>query len=188
MSDEGSPQAEAAFRSAMVNARLAQGVSQTELARRLTDMGLPFRQQMIQRMETGDRAIRLNEAVALSRVLGLSLDSAMTGDLNEPLDDAIEEFLRLKVYDVGTLAKSANVVRDRARDLSADMVRARYQFDVAAMGSDESGVQAKIGYLNLLHDAVGAFQAKLADITKEMLRVTAIDVKRRLNGEHSDDA
>lgn len=188
MSDEGSPQAEAAFRSAMVNARLAQGVSQTELARRLTDMGLPFRQQMIQRVETGDRAIRLNEAVALSRILGLSLDGAVTGDLDEPLGDAMEEFLRLKIYDVGTLAKSANVVRDRARDLSADIVRARHQFDVAAMGSDEPDVQTKIGYLNLLHDAVGAFHAKLADITKEMLRVTAIDVKRRLNGEHSDDA
>lgn len=60
---------EAAFAKSMARARLDASISQTELARRATEAGLPLFQQQVQRIENLSRPIRLNEAVVLARVL-----------------------------------------------------------------------------------------------------------------------
>lgn len=52
-------------------ARKAAGVSQTELARRLAAQGLPFHQQTVQRIEQGQRPVRLNEVIVMADVLGM---------------------------------------------------------------------------------------------------------------------
>lgn len=44
-------------------------MSQTELARRATEAGLPLFQQQIQRIENLSRPVRLNEAVVLAQIL-----------------------------------------------------------------------------------------------------------------------
>jgi hypothetical protein len=60
---------EAAFAKSLARARLDASMSQTELARRATEAGLPLYQQQIQRIENLTRPVRLNEAVLLARVL-----------------------------------------------------------------------------------------------------------------------
>ncbi|MFJ4999890.1 helix-turn-helix transcriptional regulator [Microbacterium sp. NPDC088619] len=59
------------FRANMKSAREAIGMTQTDLAHRLKDMGLPFHQQTVQRVETGLRPVRLDEAFAIAMVLGV---------------------------------------------------------------------------------------------------------------------
>lgn len=62
----------------MVLVRKAKGFNQTQLAKRLSSMhDLPFHQQTIQRIETGARPVRLNEAVLIAQELGTSLSTMM---------------------------------------------------------------------------------------------------------------
>lgn len=64
---------ERAFRENMMRIRTDRGMSQTELARALKNHGLPFHQQTVQRVEVGDRPIRLNEAFVISQILNVDM-------------------------------------------------------------------------------------------------------------------
>lgn len=57
-------------------AREAKGLTQAELAQQLTLNGIPSVTSKIAKIETGARALRLNEAAALSRILGVPLPGA----------------------------------------------------------------------------------------------------------------
>lgn len=66
------------FREQMVRLRKGRGLTQTDLARRLARWGLPFHQQTIQRIENGQRPVRLNEAKLIARELDVGLDTMMS--------------------------------------------------------------------------------------------------------------
>lgn len=72
------------FRKHLVAQRERSGLSQTGLAKRLADRGLPFHQQTIQRLELGDRAVRLDEAFVIADEIGLKLE-----DMVKPLNSAL---------------------------------------------------------------------------------------------------
>lgn len=59
----------------MTRLREARRWTQTDLARELKVYGLPFHQQTIQRIEAGERPIRLNEANLIARVFGVDLET-----------------------------------------------------------------------------------------------------------------
>lgn len=66
-------------------------MSQADLARAMTDMGYPFRQQTVADVEVGNRNVKLDEALALSRALGISIDNlvrpaGLTRQASELLD------------------------------------------------------------------------------------------------------
>src|SRR3954452_15593861 len=71
---------EEAFLQNMVRARIRLSWSQNELARRLKDgAGLGFHQQTVQRIEAGQRPLRLSEALLIAKVLGMGdLQAAAT--------------------------------------------------------------------------------------------------------------
>lgn len=62
-------------------------MSQNELSKRLTARGLPFYQATVQRVESGERAVRLDEAFVISEVLDASLDT-MIASYTGPMEDA----------------------------------------------------------------------------------------------------
>jgi transcriptional regulator with XRE-family HTH domain len=74
---DGKTQTAASRFAANVRARRElRGWSQRQLARALVDLGHPtFRQQTVAEIEAGDRAVKLDEALALSSALGISVDS-----------------------------------------------------------------------------------------------------------------
>lgn len=72
---------EAVFQKNVKTLRERRGWSQTELAKRLSSQGLPFHQQQVQRIETGARPVRLNEAMLLAKTFGVSWD-----DMTQPAD------------------------------------------------------------------------------------------------------
>jgi transcriptional regulator with XRE-family HTH domain len=49
-------------------------LSQGELARRMAELGFPYYQQTIRRIEEGRRKVSVGEAEALARILGTSID------------------------------------------------------------------------------------------------------------------
>lgn len=63
------------FRDQMIRLRRERGLTQTDLARRLAVWGLPFHQQTVQRVENGQRPVRLNEAKLIARELDVDLDT-----------------------------------------------------------------------------------------------------------------
>jgi len=67
--DNSPPPWEDNFIKRMIELRTAK-MSQTELARQLSGRGLPFHQQTVQRIEKGERPLRLNEAHAIAEILG----------------------------------------------------------------------------------------------------------------------
>jgi transcriptional regulator with XRE-family HTH domain len=68
------------FRQQMQRLREAQDMTQTDLARKLKDFDLPFHQQTIQRIESGERPVRLNEAHLIAHVLGVTVESMLAAD------------------------------------------------------------------------------------------------------------
>ncbi|RYB91009.1 XRE family transcriptional regulator [Nocardioides oleivorans] len=64
----------------MARLRESHGMTQTDLAKRLQPYGLKFHQQTIQRVEAGERPVRLNEAHIIARVLESDLN-VMTTDV-----------------------------------------------------------------------------------------------------------
>lgn len=64
------------FRTHMKRLRDKSAMTQTELARQLRGkFGLPFHQQTIQRIESGERPVRVNEAYLIADLFGVSVDS-----------------------------------------------------------------------------------------------------------------
>jgi len=110
---------ESNFRERMHRMREAQGMTQTDLARVLKNKhGLPFHQQTIQRIETGERPIRLNEANLIAQILNLELSEM--------------------IADVGT-SKAARLALQIAGDQLADRVR-----EIAAHVSNRMGAAYEI--------------------------------------------
>lgn len=67
---------ESNFLAQMIRLRQLQGLRQTDLAKALRERhDLKFHQQTIQRIEDGQRAVRLDEAYAIADVLGVSLET-----------------------------------------------------------------------------------------------------------------
>lgn len=63
----------------MFRIREGKGMTQTDLARTLkTAYGLPFHQQTIQRIESGERPVRLNEANLIALILRTDLFQMMS--------------------------------------------------------------------------------------------------------------
>jgi transcriptional regulator with XRE-family HTH domain len=75
VSDVGANTAADRFAANMRLRRELRGWSQRQLAEALVDLGHPtFRQQTVAEIESGYRQVKLDEALALSRALGISVD------------------------------------------------------------------------------------------------------------------
>ena len=83
--------AEALFARQVRGAREKAGMSQTALAKALSEHGVKAHMTTVAKIEAGDRSIRLNEAVALSRILGIDLPVPA----NKPVKFKIDENARL---------------------------------------------------------------------------------------------
>lgn len=57
--------------------RVRLGLSQGEIARRMADLGWPWYQQTVRRIEDGSRRAGAGEAKALARILGTTVDRLM---------------------------------------------------------------------------------------------------------------
>jgi len=116
-------------------------MSQTELARRIASYGLPFHQPTVQRVESGERPIRLNEAIVLCDILALELPEALQPETVERATQALLNFLRTArrdwEYILGNLGDLRDQV-DAARQVLL-MERDLYVHAIQAMGGDYDG-------------------------------------------------
>ncbi len=94
-----------------------QRLSQAELARRMKAQGFPWHPMTVQRTESGERPLRLDEASALAAILGMPLfsDRALAVDLAA----AHERANRLAGELAETRAALADLRQGRTRDRRA---------------------------------------------------------------------
>ena len=122
------------FRQSMKVARRQAGMTQTDLANAMNERGHTFRQQTIQKIESGDRSLQFDEAAEIAEVIGVPLErlaknSSALETLTTVYEHAkslaesegaargyLERCLELRVKVPATLRLAATI--DEARDLA----------------------------------------------------------------------
>lgn len=82
------------FRKNMISQRREKGWSQADLAERLSQSGLQFYPQTVQKIESGERRVQLSEAVEISAALEFEIDLMLA----DPAENYLDE-LELNVAD-----------------------------------------------------------------------------------------
>jgi transcriptional regulator with XRE-family HTH domain len=109
--------------------REARGISQAEIATRVTRLGVPLPQQTIARIETGKRALRLDEAEVIARALSSDLlemvsDPVEVRDARKQLAEAIKHLDQ--AHDERFDAEAAHFAAERdTAELAGEVARAR---------------------------------------------------------------
>jgi transcriptional regulator with XRE-family HTH domain len=101
--------------------RLRRGWSADELARRLTDAGVPINQSAIWRIEnaTPRRKISLDEAVGFAKVFGMDLADLVGGD-PDPAAAIIEQI----TAQLGKIRETSDLLRAQLREVETMTVAA----------------------------------------------------------------
>lgn len=132
--DEDSGDTNLAIASAVRKHRKRRRLSQTELGRRMKAQGHPWHQMTVARTESGDRPLRLDEAIALAGIFDVSVSDLFT---NRTLDDPEYEALReaVKAQESSLMAYTAMLGRAEAalQQLHNEAMRARERVDEAEM-------------------------------------------------------
>lgn len=155
------------FREQVVRLRKSHKMNQTELARRLNAWGLPFHQQTVQRIETGERPVRLNEAHLIARVLDTTVE-AMTvsaGFAERPIVNAVEDLRGIAsafADDLGQLSGDwiekiddlASIVYDmgeaiKAGETPTDLMRWAFEWLMTGREADVLMVESLSRFLHL---------------------------------------
>lgn len=118
MSTNAASEARAAFASRVKQTREERGWSQEELARRLEELGLRLDPTAITRLERGSRAVRVEEALLLSMVLGVPLVMLLTPE--KPHLQARLDETRLQ----------QQLAETRARLAEGEALRGRHEADI----------------------------------------------------------
>lgn len=143
------------FRDEMRRLREAAGMTQTDLARHLKAYGLPFHQQTIQRIEQGDRPVRLNEAHLIATVLEVPLET-MTANVQpsvRELRSAVDALRRRAGNEAENIRETMSDLVDAVADLMLPLgERLHQRSDEPTL--DEASVWA-LKFAGYLHDAVG---------------------------------
>lgn len=129
--DDGGPSSaeavEATFRRGVRTWREIHGMSQAELAAKMSERGFPFHQATVYNLEVGRRPTRLSEAVTLAEVLKVPLTHLLG-------PEAPERVARFE------LARAATRVKELERDadhLQGELQQAREERDVLAKRYNE---------------------------------------------------
>lgn len=131
------------FRRHMAAEREHQGLSQTAFAKLLSARGLPFHQQTVQRVEAGERPVRLDEAFIIADELGLRAED-MVKPFNVKLAAA---FYASKELERAGVELAAKFYDDELSNFVAAIARVQSTFDLL-MGADSEGAKRQLAVLS----------------------------------------
>lgn len=142
--------------------REKKGLSQTEFAKRMQSAGHGFHQPTVQRIEAGERPVKLTEAVSIARILDSSM-AAMMDELSLPfaydmLSSEDEwEYLLADFRRAAELAQSIDFHRAQLADHRRDYLSAAARF----------GEEPHQGLLDYTREALS-----IVEETRDILRET----------------
>lgn len=163
-------------------------MSQSALARALSGMGLPFRQQMVQRVESGERPIRLNEAVALSRILGVPLGDGIEGEMGGDQEKLLRWKIDTRLRDAMSIVVSVTQITHRIRVVGDDLYELTNRMDGTALSAEAGEVfedlNALFRIMLALIKATSSAETEGLEALKPLLKKYGLWDR---SGEHSDD-
>ncbi|MFF0862349.1 multiprotein-bridging factor 1 family protein [Nonomuraea sp. NPDC003560] len=122
MAEHPNPRWEHNFVQQMKRLREARKMTQTDLARELKAYGLPFHQPTVQRIENGERPVRLNEAIVIARVLEADFNGMLTeGTTDQELRFTVDRFRRASLDISEQVAASFVAWQEEMHKLAAAM-------------------------------------------------------------------
>lgn len=101
------------FATQMRERRIAKGWSQTELAKRITQQGLKFHQTTVQRIEIGERPLKLTEAMVIAVALGTRFETMIRSDSVELAYNELADYLKAGTFE--SFVRSADSVHQGIR-------------------------------------------------------------------------
>lgn len=154
--------------------------SQAEMAKMLCDNGIePMHATTIAKIEGGTRSVRINEALGIADLFGVSLDVLM-GRNNEPADtDHLAFSLRL-LRD--TARASSDRSLDEAREIRQHLRDVTYKFEFAGAEELERLAETACRHLDETYDAVEELALAAEDVLKSTPPVTRRPVKIARHG------
>jgi transcriptional regulator with XRE-family HTH domain len=133
------------FASRLRELRQWRGLSQETLAEQASEHGVTLLQTTVAKIENGQRAVRIEEAWALSRALGVTFDDFMYDPADseasdDDLERALEETIRLRVEAIKAKALADKAAAQAAMD--ADGARSRQRAASQELARIEAGMRA----------------------------------------------
>lgn len=103
------------------NERGHRGWSQADMAKMLSDKGIPMHATTIAKIEAGDRAVKIEEAAGIADLLGVSLDRLLGRDLppEGDLNFVLRDLRRVAQQAASHVNDTAAALRDRTTELTA---------------------------------------------------------------------
>lgn len=108
------------FRKRLKAERAAKGWSQADLAKMLSDKGIPVHSTTIAKIEAGDREVRIDEAAAMADLFGTSVD-ALLGRISPGLDSDIAHSVNVLQETAQRAARDLASVIEDVRDFNAEL-------------------------------------------------------------------
>lgn len=160
------------FRQRLRSERAARGWKQSDISRMLADRGVPTHATTITKVEAGDRAVRIDEAVAIADIFGMSLDAFLgRGQSSEAqLTDVLRTLQSTARQSNEFATASAAALRDRSIELAAfqfdgrDDLIARTNAARDALSASVTALQ-KLLQINSSEDIEAAVSAFFADVS-----------------------
>jgi transcriptional regulator with XRE-family HTH domain len=157
---------EASFRDTVKDERKGRGWSQAHVAQLLSDKGLAVYPTTVAKIEAGERAVRVDELVALANIFGVSVDALLGHSVQRARAGdkglTFNALARLVQHTVGQAESLEATLRDRLADLDS--------FDLR---KDERATQAECEHAcDALGDVVAAARkaaSRLQRIQKRMV-------------------
>ncbi|MGR6091402.1 helix-turn-helix domain-containing protein [Brevibacterium sp. CSND-B09] len=178
------PKWEDNFRKSIEAKRDQLGMSQTAMAKALRGRGLQFRQQMVQRVESGERPLRLNEALAFAEILGLDFNAAINGPGTEDSDSALRPQFEQKMRETFKAMVSLHELRDLVIATGDDLMELTDEYVELPITDDSPPIQkATMKLFGIVAQFVGS-TGELMDKVVEPL----VELDKEYRGEHSQDS
>lgn len=139
--------------------RAAAGMSQTDLAERLTNWGLSFQQQTVLKVEKGSRPVRAEELYALSVILRVPMHVLATRSEDQERSQALTQ-LRFAEGQIAELQKELSELQkeiehqEARRQESLERLAALDEVEAAAVGSANEAYAAVFGLVDSLRKSV----------------------------------
>jgi hypothetical protein len=147
--------AERAFAANVRDLRIVCGLSQTDLAARVSDRGLALHQTQVAKIEAGDRGVTIGEAVVLAAILGESLERMVETPIDVAALDLVE--LRAALQRGAAAATAALKARNEAQQAAsvAELEWKSRQLEVIALSDRITEIEQSLpkedgGVLDLL--------------------------------------
>lgn len=160
--------------------RERRGMSQTEFAKKASENGLSFHQPTVQRIESGQRPLKLTEALVIAQLLGSSLE-AMMNDTSLPFAYSmlVEHASWQELQGAFERLKSERGVRYKIEVIQEDLVDYRAAAEKFGAEPDEAAIaraEHVVERLGWVQEALDAALTSIDDIATELAELPALPV------------